>query len=235
VTIQEIVKDIALYAEYYAKYGFFSMRKMPISSRPMHDINTLKVDGRLSFLPGIYDDYKQGKLAKADFVQYLRLIESYVFRRAICSIPPIALNKVIYNAWWQTLKKGQYLESIQAALYAKSGSGRFPHDDEFRAAFVAKDVYTSPRRNYLLGKLENYERKEPIQVSGHTIERVMPQTVISQKPGSKSWDQNGKISKHGISIPSAISHLLTITHNSLIIHSMRRGTLKVASTRVRCT
>jgi len=173
VTIQEIVKDIARYAEYYANMAFLHEEDADIKAA-MHDINTLKVDVAYPFFLEIYDDYKQGKLVKADLVAILRLIESYVFRRSICSIPTNALNKV-FTTLGSDIDKEHYLESIQAALYAKSGGGRFPRDDEFRAAFVAKDVYNAPRRNYLLGKLENYKREVPIQVTSHTIERVMPQ------------------------------------------------------------
>ncbi len=38
-----------------------------------------------------------------------------------------------------------------------------------------KDVYNLRSRNYLLGKLENWNRKEPVNVSEYTIEHIMPQ------------------------------------------------------------
>jgi predicted transport protein len=53
--------------------------------------------------------------------------------------------------------------------------GRFPRDEEFRAAFVVKDVYNFRSRNYLLRKLENYGQKELVNVESCTIEHIMPQ------------------------------------------------------------
>ena len=50
-----------------------------------------------------------------------------------------------------------------------------PTDEEFRSALLVKDVYNFRSRNYLLGKLENHDRKERVDVDGYTIEHVMPQ------------------------------------------------------------
>ncbi len=40
---------------------------------------------------------------------------------------------------------------------------------------LVKDVYDIRSRNYLLRKLENHDRKEPVVVGSYTIEHVMPQ------------------------------------------------------------
>ena len=53
--------------------------------------------------------------------------------------------------------------------------GRFPRDEEFRSAFVVKDVYNFRSRNYLLRKLENYGQRELVNVESCTIEHIMPQ------------------------------------------------------------
>jgi predicted house-cleaning noncanonical NTP pyrophosphatase (MazG superfamily) len=44
-----------------------------------------------------------------------------------------------------------------------------------KADEVAKDVYNYQSRNYLLGKLENFGRKEKMMVGNYTIEHIMPQ------------------------------------------------------------
>ena len=50
-----------------------------------------------------------------------------------------------------------------------------PTDEEVRRDFLVKDVYNFRSRNYLLRKLENHDRKEPVDVESYTIEHVMPQ------------------------------------------------------------
>ena len=174
VTIQEIVRDIARYAEYYANMAFLH-EEDPDIKHVMRDINALKVDVAYPFFLHVYNDYKHNRLAKADLLAILRLIESYVFRRAICGIPTQGLNKV-FTSLSAEIDKDHYVESVQTALYAKVGSGRFPRDDEFIAAFVTRDVYNSPRRHYVLSKLENYQRTEPVQIVNYTIEHIMPQS-----------------------------------------------------------
>jgi predicted transport protein len=53
---------------------------------------------------------------------------------------------------------------------------RFPQDDEFWNELGIKDVYNlRQRRNYLLNKLENYDRKEIVNIEEYTIEHIMPQ------------------------------------------------------------
>jgi uncharacterized protein with ParB-like and HNH nuclease domain len=58
----------------------------------------------------LYHDYVAGLLSKADFVRSVRLVEAYVFRRAICAIPTNSMNKNFATftnderAWWPTVR-----------------------------------------------------------------------------------------------------------------------------------
>ena len=40
---------------------------------------------------------------------------------------------------------------------------------------MVRDVYNLRSRNYLLGKLENFDRKEQVNIDTYTIEHIMPQ------------------------------------------------------------
>ncbi|MEH2363826.1 HNH endonuclease family protein [Nostoc sp.] len=66
-------------------------------------------------------------------------------------------------------------KSLQTALAGKKSYKRFPGDEEFRRELVVKDIYNFRGCNYLLRKLENYERKELVNVPKYTIEHIMPQ------------------------------------------------------------
>ena len=104
LSIQEIVKDIARYAKYYTNLIFLHEEDSAIK-QVMQDINLLKVDVAYPFFLEIYDDYKHEKLTRADLIVIMRLIESYVFRRAICGIPTNALNKVFATLGKEINKK----------------------------------------------------------------------------------------------------------------------------------
>lgn len=172
-TIQEVIADVFDYSKRYVRIAFSKAEDREINAI-LEDINTLKVDVAYPFLLELYDDYEQGKLTRPEFIEALKLVESYVFRRAVCGIPTNSLNKTFANLS-KELDKDRYLESLKVAFLLKDSYRRFPLDEEFRREFVVKDVYNFRNRNYLLRKLENHDRKEPVKVEDYTIEHILPQ------------------------------------------------------------
>lgn len=172
-TIQDIVKDIYEYSQYFVKLAFQTESDKEIN-QVLSDINTLKVDVSYPFLLEVYDDYTNQKITKTEFIAILRLVESYVFRRAICGVPTNSLNKTFANLSSE-IDKDNYLESVRAVFLLKDSYKRFPNNEEFIRELVIKDVYNFRNRNYLLRKLENYNRKEIVNIESYTIEHIMPQ------------------------------------------------------------
>lgn len=174
--IETIVSDVHRYSKHFVKLAFQQEKDKDIN-QALRDIEQLKVDVAYPFLLEVYEDYEQQRLSREDFLSVLRLVESYVFRRVICGIPTNSHNKT-FAALGREVDKSNYLESLQAAFLFKEANRRFPRDEEFWVEFMVKDVYNLKgfRRNYLLRKLENYERpKEKVDVEEYTIEHVMPQ------------------------------------------------------------
>jgi uncharacterized protein with ParB-like and HNH nuclease domain/predicted transport protein len=171
--IRQIVEDLYRYAHSFLRVALLQEEDEDIWN-VLNDIHTLKVDVAYPFLLEVYDDYAHKLLSKQDLLVILRLVESYVLRRLICGIPTHGLNKVFVTLA-KEIEKEHYLESVQAAFLAKARSGRFPRDEEFRSAFVVKDVYNLRIRKYLLSKLENYGQKELVRVENCTIEHILPQ------------------------------------------------------------
>jgi len=77
------------------------------------DLRDLKVDVSYPLLLDLYNDYKMNILSKNDFIEIIRLIESYVFRRAVCGISNKSLNKT-FASFSKSIKKEKYLESVKA-------------------------------------------------------------------------------------------------------------------------
>jgi uncharacterized protein with ParB-like and HNH nuclease domain len=174
--VRALVADIATGAKYFARMAFADDAD-PVLARRFSDLNELKVDVAYPLLLELYYDHAQGLLSRNDFARALELIESYVFRRAITGIPTNSLNKT-FAEFADHLEKtpGEYLESFVARLSLLESYRRFPTDEEFAQHFITRDVYTlTARRHYLLRKLENHERKEPVAVSQYTIEHILPQ------------------------------------------------------------
>ena len=179
-TLERVIAEIARYSEHYVRIALLQEDE-PELQACFEDIQELRVEVAFPFLLGVYEDWTQGHIKKAELIEILRLVEGYVFRRAICGIPTNSLNKT-FAALMQEVDKSNYLESVKVAFSRMASYRRYPRDYEFRQEFLVKDVYNFRGRNYLLRKLENHERKEPVPILAYTIEHVMPQTL------SEDWE-----------------------------------------------
>ena len=90
--VDALVADVHTYAGYYCAMALDKEDDIELASA-FRDLRELKVDVAFPFLLELYDDYVQGRIPKEDFVQAVRLVEAYVFRRAVCAIPTNSLNK----------------------------------------------------------------------------------------------------------------------------------------------
>jgi predicted transport protein len=138
------------------------------------DIRELKVDVAFPFLLELYHDYENKLLSNGDLLKAARLVESYVFRRAVCDIPTNSMNKT-FATITKGIKKDRYLESIQANFLLLPSYRRFPDNDEFKLALQRKNLYKFRGASYWLRRLENFDRKERMIVDEYTIEHIMPQ------------------------------------------------------------
>jgi uncharacterized protein with ParB-like and HNH nuclease domain/predicted transport protein len=172
-TIEALVADIRSFANYYCAVAL-GAESDPELNAAFHDLRELKVDVAYPFLLELYHDYSDGVLTRAELLQAVRLVESYVFRRAVCAIPTNSLNKT-FATFARALKKDRYLESIQAHLLLLPSYRRFPSDEEFKRELKTRDLYNIRSRSYWLRRLENYGRKERVPVAEYTIEHIMPQ------------------------------------------------------------
>jgi uncharacterized protein with ParB-like and HNH nuclease domain len=184
LSMRQIVTDIYQYSLYFTRM-VLNREKDAELQRCFEDIKVLDVNVVYPFLLEAYADYEHQRLSHTDFVEILKLIESYVFRRIICGMYTNSLNRV-FATLGKEIDKEHYLESVQAILLQRSSSARFPRDEEFQAAFMVKDIYNSRHRRYLLSKLENHHRKEYVNIDEYTIEHILPQNPNL----SREWQED---------------------------------------------
>ena len=171
--VDALVADIHAYAGYYCAMalGHEPDKELALA---FGDLRELKVDVAFPFLLELHHDYSEGRLSRDDFARAVRLVEAYVFRRAVCAIPTNSLNKT-FATFGRALRKDRYLESIQAHFLTLPSYRRFPTDEEFQRELSVRDLYNFPRRSYWLRRLENHGRKERVPVDEYTIEHILPQ------------------------------------------------------------
>lgn len=171
--IEALVREIRAFARYFCALALGSEQDAALRNA-FHDLRELKVDVAYPFLLELYHDYANDRLSATDLVTTVRLIEAYVFRRAICAIPTNSMNKT-FATFGKALKKDRYLESVQAHFLILPSYRRFPGDEEFRRDLKTRDLYNFRSRSYWLRRMENHGRKEHVPVDEYTIEHILPQ------------------------------------------------------------
>jgi len=127
-SVEGLVADIRTFAGYYCAMALGAEKDADLEAA-FHDLRELKVDVAFPFLLELYHDYVTGALSRDELLQAVRLIESYVFRRAVCAIPTNSLNKT-FALFSRSLRKDRYVESIFAHFLLLPSYRRFPDDKE---------------------------------------------------------------------------------------------------------
>ncbi|WP_107838312.1 DUF262 and DUF1524 domain-containing protein [Metasolibacillus meyeri] len=174
IVVASLVDELEFYSKCYLAITSPKDVTNKQIQKHLFNISKLKVDVSYPFILEAYADLLRFKLTEDDFIELLKLIETYVLRRSICNVATNSLNKV-FVALLKEVDKDAYLESIKVALITKKGSSRYPNDAEFIREFKTRNMYKMRNLRFLLEGIENYNRKEPISIADFTIEHVMPQ------------------------------------------------------------
>jgi len=189
--IKELAADLLKFSNYYAKMVFLKEKDKDLRDK-FESLNQIEVKVVNPFLLNLYDDYEKKIITKDDFLTVLTYIESYVFRRSICGVPTNSLNKT-FLMMIQEIDRKNIIESSNILLTKWKKYRRFPNDTEFKNELLIKDVYGFRNSKYLLDKLENFYRKEKVNVDGYTIEHIMPQkeklTEEWKKELGANWEE----------------------------------------------
>lgn len=173
---EEMLKNLRKYSKFYTKIYNCDDADEDLNQL-WKELKVQQVDVANPFLMQVYNDYANNELSKKDFIDIIKTINSYVYRRYICGIPTNSLNKtfaVLYNS----VEKENYRISVIATLMLLEGYKEFPADEEFKEAFATKNIYTTRLKNYTLEKLENNNHLNGIKIDGKdiSIEHILPET-----------------------------------------------------------
>jgi len=171
--VEPLLQSLQEFAGYYCNIAL-GKEKDAVLADPFRDIRELRADVCYPLLMEVYHDYSQGRVSQAEFVEVTLLVESYVFRRAVCDIPTNSLRQT-FATFARKLKKDRYVESVKAEFLKLPSYRRFPANDEFMRQLKVRNLYAFNRRSYWLRRFENFGRKERVAVQDYTIEHIMPQ------------------------------------------------------------
>ena len=169
-----LVSDMHRYSNYYIELVLGWGQYTKEIKTAIEEIRMLRVGVAYPFLLQLLNDFDADILQESHLLEILNLVASYVFRRSICGIPTNSMNKT-FATLGNEIRCDNYLNSVKSAFSQMDSYRRFPSNDEFIEAFKSRDIYSLRNRNYILGKLENYRRKEQVNIESYTIEHILPQ------------------------------------------------------------
>lgn len=124
----------------------------------------------------------QQTLSEPDLLEAVRLIESYLLRRAVIGAQSrgygLEFAKLAYR-----IEDAQPLASLKAAFARMPAAYAFPENEEFERALLEGDLYHKRVCKHVLEGLENRDSKEQSDTSSYSIEHIMPQN----EKLSESW------------------------------------------------
>lgn len=182
--LEKILTKIKKYANYYFKLINPDKEEDAEIRRQILFINKLEINVSYPFILEVYNDYENLVINRETFICVLELVQSFSWRRFVVGLPTNALNK-IFMRLYEDVDNSNYLASIQKSLIKKKSTQRFPKNSEIIEILKEKDFYGIQSRNrmYLLERLENYENKEFVSISGNpeiTVEHIFPQNPDSK-------------------------------------------------------
>lgn len=169
----------------------------------IYRLNRLETTVTRPFFLEVLRLYDEKKLTLIQVTDIFLITENYLFRRSICDLPTNALNKIFLMLHREIIRyddtDSDYVEKFKFALLSKKERARFPDDEEFRTAFIEKQVYLLNSKNkvYILERLENSGTAEDKDVYRHvdagqySIEHIMPQhlTPAWQRELGEDYEQ----------------------------------------------
>lgn len=182
IGIEYLLKDLQKYCGYFCQIVFKKEADKDLN-KALGFLVDLKMDVIYPLLLELYSDYSDGVLSKADFRRSIALIESYIFRRAVCGLGTNSLNKV-FPSFTKHIQKDEYFKSLKAHFGYLTNNQRFPNNDEFKNFFIMIDFYkkfNKKKTKCFLERLENFgDTKEPVDTQKCTTEHIMPQTLTEE-------------------------------------------------------
>lgn len=167
--------------EFSRGYAAFVLRRVP--EGPLRDaIGDLRrhVDVPAMLVARLFRLHlESGTLTRSEFVESVRLIESYIVRRQVCGLQT--------RGYWSTFANIAYAlddcapaRSLRILLARRQSSYRFPSDDEFKRALTEDNLYGTRVCRPLLESLENFGQNEKSDTNSYQIEHVMPQSLTDR-------------------------------------------------------
>lgn len=170
--LEELLKELLRRARQYAAFavggGTDELGRAFADLRRLGDVPAILV------MRLIEAHETSGTLSAAELLEAIRLLESYLLRRAVLGAQSrgygLEFAKLAYR-----IDEKHPLASLKAAMARMPAAYSFPEDAEFERALMESDLYHKRVCFHVLEALENRGSKERSDTSSYSIEHILPQ------------------------------------------------------------
>lgn len=143
-----VLDEMHRYAGYYARFSL-GHESEPQLSDPVRRLRML-IEVAAPLMMELYEcRYRSGLLSASELREAVELLESYVFRRAVCDMQTRSLYQIFTTLAYR-LQPSAPLRSLKVALFRAPAQRRFPNNHEFGDALETRDIYAMRTKHYLL-------------------------------------------------------------------------------------
>ncbi len=201
--VKSFVENIHAFAGYYAAIKLGQEPELPLKAA-FSDLQLLKTNTPMPFLLELYERYVKrgifaGMLSPAQFQaanaemgfltmkqleEAVRVIESYLVRRIVCGLST-SLG-AHFASICRSIDNERFVENVRGLFRSLTGTTRrCPGDSEFQHELKTRNLYNAAVCPYILRRMENHGRKEPLDLDEHDVEPILP----AESPLPPEWQE----------------------------------------------
>ena len=179
---EQFLNDLLTHSASYASFIFPGKIQHAKLSRAFEDWRLFPREPSTPLMMALYACFRDECFDATEFCRIIRLIETFSFRRWVCGLPPNARSAVFMDLIDKINNRAEFKNGYFAGLVeyflAQGDNRRFPVNEEFKDDLLGINMGGVYCR-YVLDKLENYGRKEKIDLDSEdiSIEHIMPQKL----------------------------------------------------------
>jgi hypothetical protein len=179
--VLEQLKSMRSYADHYAVLLQPGRAAAAEITKALSTLRRVEVTTTFPFLLNVLAAWHAKQISTTEVVDVITNIESFIVRRMLCAVPSNSVGRIFLQLARDCPVSG-IATWLAGELLKQTGNRRWPTDEEVLAACLTQNQYNRKSTPAVLTKLEEqYEHKEPVDLSGATVEHILPQTL------NESW------------------------------------------------
>ncbi len=173
------MKEIQKHSTYYQRFLDPANEQNGSIRKSLESLFSMEVSIVYPLLLRVFRSYDIGELSERNIISFLKVIESFIFRRTLIDEKRSALNKLFLRLSAKYPSEHSNIDEwLKNELLVTVRSERWPTDDEVKEAIMTKPLYGTKGAKILLVSVEaHFSGKEALDPDKLTIEHIMPQTL----------------------------------------------------------